>query len=102
HVFSGYTRANMAALSGQLLNTLGTGLQLKILFPTLQGWHILLLILAQVVVLEYVQFRQHWGSVRAQMAVWPVWLRWSAYYGGMLNILLFGAFEQSKFIYFQF
>jgi D-alanyl-lipoteichoic acid acyltransferase DltB (MBOAT superfamily) len=47
---------------------------------------------------EWIQSR----SSRASAARFPIWARWSAYYGTVVLILWFGAFGGRTFIYFQF
>jgi alginate O-acetyltransferase complex protein AlgI len=65
-------------------------------------WEDWLLVLSSIAVLEVVQYFQRRGSVREMLARKPAWMRWSAYYGLMVAILIFGVFNRSQFIYFQF
>ena len=55
-----------------------------------------------ILAMEWIQFRQRRGSVRAQLGAWPVWARWTAYYALILSILIFGKFQTRDFVYFQF
>ncbi len=56
-----------------------------------------------IVVLEIAQLMQRRGSLRAQLNQAPVMIRWALYYGLVISILFFGAFNMSQqFIYFQF
>jgi len=55
-----------------------------------------------ILAMEWVQFRQRRGSVRAQLSRWPAPARWAAYYALVLAILMFGKFQIRDFVYFQF
>jgi alginate O-acetyltransferase complex protein AlgI len=102
HLFSGMGNTSGRLLSEQLLATLGSNLQLKILFPKLTGAQVLAIAGAEIVLLETVQWLQRHGRANQMLSVSPDWLRWSGYYLMIFNILLLGVFEQSSFIYFQF
>ncbi|HUI08009.1 MAG TPA: MBOAT family O-acyltransferase [Verrucomicrobiae bacterium] len=102
HLFRGYGNTSLTMLSEQLFATLGSNLQLKILFPHLTGFHILAIAAAEVAALELIQIAQREGTVEHLLSGRPAWLRWGLYYAMVLNILLLGVFEQSAFIYFQF
>ncbi len=101
-LFNGFHGSTMAMLSEQIYTTLGANMQLKILLPHLTGFGILGITAAQIVLLEVVQFLQGNGTIERVIAHRPLPLRWAAYYAMLFNILLFGVFEQSAFIYFQF
>ncbi len=45
---------------------------------------------------------QRGQSVRVWLSSKPIWLRWSVYYALIFGILVFGYFDSSEFIYFQF
>jgi len=102
HLFRGFGTTSLAMLSDQLFTTLGTNLQLKILYPHVTGFQILLIAAAEVVLLEIVEILQRHGTVEGLIGGRPPWLRWAGYYAMAINILLLGVFEQSAFIYFQF
>ena len=103
HLCSGFGSTSLSTLAEQLFTTLGANLQLKIVLPHLTGWHVLVLVVAQILLLETIQTLRHRGVNLHQLVTGlPLWLRWGGYYTMAANILLFGVFEQSAFIYFQF
>lgn len=56
-----------------------------------------------ILVLEVAQLFQRHGSLRVQLAQKPAVVRWAVYYGLVVAIVFFGAFNMSQqFIYFQF
>ncbi|MBC7425986.1 MAG: MBOAT family protein [Bacteroidia bacterium] len=55
-----------------------------------------------IIFLEWVQRFQINGSIRNIISEKPTVVRWAIYYGVVVAIILFGVFNQSKFIYFQF
>jgi alginate O-acetyltransferase complex protein AlgI len=57
---------------------------------------------ALVAFLGIVQLVQRNSSIRETISQSPIWLRWTAYYGLVVTILLLGIFEKRQFIYFQF
>ncbi len=57
---------------------------------------------ASVVFMEMVHLMQRHGRIRHMLSERPVWVRWSVYYLLIIGILLFGVFNRSQFIYFQF
>jgi hypothetical protein len=102
NLFSGYTLEQLGALSAQLLSTLGANAPLKIVLPDISGYWVLLVVAAEVLFLELVQVFQRKIDLNQFFREQPFGVRWSVYYAMILFILLFGVFEQSKFIYFQF
>jgi alginate O-acetyltransferase complex protein AlgI len=66
------------------------------------GWTDLLVSFLVLAFLETVELIQRRGSFRLYIASKPLWLRWSAYYGLIVSIVLFGIFKHAEFIYFQF
>ena len=58
--------------------------------------------LALIFVLLAIEVLQQRMDIGARFRRWPVSLRWSVYYAGILAILLLGVIENSQFIYFQF
>jgi hypothetical protein len=59
--------------------------------------------LAAILMMELVQWQQRKsGSIRDVVRRQPAWLRWSAYYGLVVLILMFGKFEAVEFIYANF
>jgi D-alanyl-lipoteichoic acid acyltransferase DltB (MBOAT superfamily) len=42
------------------------------------------------------------GIVSMKFPTYPKWIRWSFYYALIFGILIFGVFEKTQFIYFQF
>ena len=62
-----------------------------------------LIALAAILMMELVQWQQRKsGSIREVVRRQPAWLRWSAYYGLVVLILMFGKFEAVEFIYANF
>jgi D-alanyl-lipoteichoic acid acyltransferase DltB (MBOAT superfamily) len=102
HLFSGYDPASLGLMMEQVRATLGANFQLKILLPDLNPAQILLIVTCEVLFLELVQLFQRRMSLIQLVSERPFTVRWSIYYGMILFVLLFGVFEQSKFIYFQF
>jgi alginate O-acetyltransferase complex protein AlgI len=102
HLFSGYDPNTLGLILEQLKATLGTNFQLKILLPNLTPAQILFIVAVEVLFLELVQLFQRRLSLIQVVAAKPLLVRWSVYYVMIFFILLFGVFEQSKFIYFQF
>jgi alginate O-acetyltransferase complex protein AlgI len=105
HLFSGYDQINLKLLSEQILATLGNNLQLKILVPSLNGLHVGVIVLLELVLLEVAQWLQQRSGttgIEQLLVRKPFLLRWGLYYAMIFNILLLGVFEQSAFIYFQF
>ena len=65
--------------------------------------HLQLLVLSlATIVLFTIEFGAPTDDVRLLLGGRPVWVRWTAYYGLVTAVLLLGAFNASKFIYFQF
>jgi D-alanyl-lipoteichoic acid acyltransferase DltB (MBOAT superfamily) len=54
-----------------------------------------------IIVMELAQWHSR-RSDQTSFEHWPVWLRWPAYQALALAIILFGIFNRSEFIYFQF
>jgi len=52
--------------------------------------------------MECVHLFQRHGKIRHMLSERPNWLRWAFYYLIIMWILLFGVFNKSQFIYFQF
>ncbi|MDD5593865.1 MAG: MBOAT family protein [Candidatus Margulisbacteria bacterium] len=57
---------------------------------------------ASIGLMEYVHLIQRHGKIRAMFSEKPAWFRWAIYYVLVIWIILFGVFNQSQFIYFQF
>lgn len=55
-----------------------------------------------IFVLLIIHWLQRNKSLRIYIAAKPLWIRWSAYYFVIIFILIFGVFNNSQFIYFQF
>jgi len=55
-----------------------------------------------IVVLESVQWLQETPSRSNRLMLLPVYFRWSVYYCLLASILVFGVFDATQFIYFQF
>lgn len=52
--------------------------------------------------MEFVHFKQRNTDLRQKIAEQPYWLRWTIYYSLIFAIIVFGVFNKSQFIYFQF
>jgi D-alanyl-lipoteichoic acid acyltransferase DltB (MBOAT superfamily) len=74
------------------------------LFQTMPGgWYEWLIALLALLLMEAVHWMQERnGSIRSVIRCQPAWLRWSAYYGLVIVIFMFGKFEASEFIYSRF
>jgi alginate O-acetyltransferase complex protein AlgI len=59
-------------------------------------------LLIAILTLEVVQLGREMAKHRTQMPGLPVYLRWTAYYALIGSVLVFGVFQRSQFIYFQF
>jgi D-alanyl-lipoteichoic acid acyltransferase DltB (MBOAT superfamily) len=62
----------------------------------------LIFCIASIIVLEMVQKIIGKGNVLSRLDGKPIYVRWAAYYGLILGIVLFGVFKNDRFIYFQF
>ncbi|MBV6397288.1 MAG: Peptidoglycan O-acetyltransferase [Anaerolineales bacterium] len=94
--------AGASLLFEQIRVTLGQNFPPAILFSSLNGAQVLIIVVLQILFLEAVQRLQRQQPLERILAAQPAILRWGAYYALLANILLFGAFEQTTFIYFQF
>ena len=67
------------------------------------GGYELLIALVALILMELVQWFQRNKEIPGAFDLRkPVWLRWFAYYGLVVIILMFGIFESTEFIYAQF
>jgi hypothetical protein len=82
--------------------TLGKNFPLATLFASLSGAQVLLIVCLQIAFMEFVQSMQKDDPIERVLAGQNAFLRWGVYYALIANILLFGAFQQTTFIYFQF
>ena len=98
----GWDFSQAALWSAQIRVTLGQNYPLAILFPNISGLGVLLLTLFQILFLEVVQSLQKDTPIERVLAGRAAFVRWSAYYALAFNIILFGSFLPSTFIYFQF
>lgn len=89
-----------------LFSGLGQLRSLKYAITLLKGLDLnmyeFLVSMLSIAVLEIIQFKQRKTSIRDFILTKPVWVRWSAYYAIIIIILVFGVFNKSQFIYFQF
>jgi len=102
HLFSGYDFSQIPLWLEVIRATLGKNFPLAILFTSLTGAQVLIIMIAQILFLEAVQYFQKQNPLEHVLIGKNAFLRWSAYYALLANILLFGAFSQTTFIYFQF
>jgi D-alanyl-lipoteichoic acid acyltransferase DltB (MBOAT superfamily) len=87
----------------QIRVTLGLNYPIALVFPALSGLAVLVITLLQILFLELVQSRQtDPASFDSLLSPRPAPLRWTIYYLLAFNIILFGSFLPSTFIYFQF
>lgn len=61
-----------------------------------------LVAISAIVVLEIVDTLESRCSIWDFLMAQPRWLAWAAYYGLVCAIIVFGIFQKSQFIYFQF
>jgi len=66
------------------------------------AWTEMYLALGFIIFLELVHLIQSYGGMRSMLSKKPVWIRWTIYAIIVASILLFGVFENTPFIYFQF
>lgn len=57
---------------------------------------------ASVGFMELIHLTQRHKGIRHMLFEWPEWIRWAIYYLLIFGTLLFGIFNHSDFIYFQF
>ncbi len=55
-----------------------------------------------IIAMETIHLLQNGDRIRVRLARQPLWVRWSLYYGVLMVIILFGVFNKTQFIYFQF
>jgi alginate O-acetyltransferase complex protein AlgI len=67
-------------------------------FSVFDAWVVIIAIL----VLEAVQLVQEYGPFQPRLRRLPVLVRWPVYYALLFFILMFGVFQHTQFIYFQF
>jgi alginate O-acetyltransferase complex protein AlgI len=102
-MLTGYDAATLAQVPGQLNATLAIGWPIRLVSATHAGSTAALVLLLQLAVLLVVEAADEGGGdVLGRLAARPAWFRWATYYAVIANVLLFGVFEQSRFIYFQF
>lgn len=58
--------------------------------------------LLSILFLIFVHHMQKHGSIRNMLKEKPLIVRWGAYYAIVLGIIMFGVFDKTQFIYFQF
>jgi D-alanyl-lipoteichoic acid acyltransferase DltB (MBOAT superfamily) len=102
HLFSGYNLSQIPLLLEVIRATLGANFPLAILFTSLTGAQVLAIVAAEILFMEAVQYLQKQNPLERILDGQRAFLRWGAYYALLANILLFGAFSQTTFIYFQF
>ena len=67
------------------------------------GWYEWMIALLALLLMEAVHWmQQRDGSIRTVIRRQPAWLRWSAYYGLVMVIVMFGKFGANEFIYSRF
>ena len=98
----GWNPAHLPFLFEEIRVTLGKNFPPAILFSSLTGGQILIIMILQILFLEAVQFLQKEKPIERILSAQTSVVRWGVYYALLANILLFGAFEQTTFIYFQF
>jgi hypothetical protein len=98
----GWDISHMPLWAEQIRVTLGQNYPLAIVFPSISGTAVLLLTLAQILLVEIVQVVQKEQPIERVLAGQNALIRWGAYYALAFNIIIFGSFLPSTFIYFQF
>jgi alginate O-acetyltransferase complex protein AlgI len=101
-LFEGYDLSQIPLWVEQVRVTLGQNYPLVTLIPALTGWQVLGVMALQIVFLETVQFLQKDQPLEHILAGQHALVRWGIYYSLIANIILFGAYLPSRFIYFQF
>jgi D-alanyl-lipoteichoic acid acyltransferase DltB (MBOAT superfamily) len=102
HLLSDYDLAQIPLLLEVIRTTLGANFPLAILFTSLTGAQVLAIVAAEILFMEAVQYLQKQNPLERILTGQNAFLRWGVYYAFLANILLFGAFQQTTFIYFQF
>ena len=100
-----FFRASTLSDAVYIVGHLFVGLEIpQSLFDMLPGsWYEWMIALLAIFLMEAVHWMQERnGSLRTVIRRQPVWLRWSAYYGLVLVIFMFGKFEANDFIYSRF
>jgi alginate O-acetyltransferase complex protein AlgI len=98
----GWDMSQLPLWLAQIRVTLGMNYPLATFFPNISGTTILLLTLLQILILELAQFLQKESPLERILAREGALVRWSAYYALAMNVVIFGSFLPSTFIYFQF
>ena len=62
----------------------------------------LIIAFASIIFMEFVHAVQAHKGMRNFLSTKPQWVRWTIYITLIITILIFGVFENKKFIYFQF
>lgn len=66
------------------------------------SWYEIFISILSIGILEIIHIIQRKRSITGLINRQPIWLRYSIYYAVILYIIIFGQFEQTDFIYFQF
>lgn len=66
------------------------------------SWYLLSISFISIIILEIVHLFERKESILNLLNKQPIWLRFSIYYAIIFYIIIFGQFEQTDFIYFQF
>lgn len=66
------------------------------------SWYEITISVLSIFILEIIHYIQRKRSIIGLINSQPLWLRYAAYYAIIIYILIFGQFEQTDFIYFQF
>ena len=72
-----------------------------ILIPKFSGYELVIAGLA-ILLLEIIQWIHASKPICQTLAQKPIWIRWSVYYTLIFGILIFGEFNLTPFVYFQF
>ena len=67
-----------------------------------QGKYVFIVSVLSILLLELIELYQRGGSVFRHISKKPAYIRWAVYYVILIIILVFGSFNQTDFIYFQF
>ncbi|MEW5941266.1 MAG: hypothetical protein AB1750_16505, partial [Chloroflexota bacterium] len=100
---SGWDFSQTSLWLEQIRVTLGLNYPIALVFPSLSGLAVLTITLLQIIFLEIVQSLQtDPASFESLLSPRSSLFRWTIYYALAINIILFGSFLPSTFIYFQF
>jgi D-alanyl-lipoteichoic acid acyltransferase DltB (MBOAT superfamily) len=98
-----FFRSNTISDAFYILRNLFSNISLNVSGMSIgTGWSGLIIVVCSIIFMEIMHVIQEHTGMRRFLSEKPVFIRWSAYIFIVVFILLFGAFNGSAFIYFQF